>query len=95
MAERRVPTTEKVQEMIGVGGGANVKSGTVAANTGANSVTFNTPFASVPRVVLTVQDAGLVLGDCLYKVTSVSTTGFNFEADAAATYAWIATDAGE
>ncbi|GAI97398.1 unnamed protein product, partial [marine sediment metagenome] len=45
MEERRAPTTEKVQSMIEGGGGANVKSGTVAANTGANSVTFNTPFA--------------------------------------------------
>ncbi|MBA7672697.1 hypothetical protein ES703_80883 [subsurface metagenome] len=92
--ERRAPTTSKVQQMIEGGGGANVKSGTKAANTGANSVTFNTPFASVPGVVLTVQDTGVALRDCLYKVTSVSTTGFDFEADVAATYAWIATDAG-
>lgn len=104
MVERRAPTTAKVQALIQAhadvvdahhtpGGGANVKSGTLAANTGANSVTFTTPFASVPRVVLTVQDAGLALRDCLYKVTLVSTTGFEFEVDAAATYAWLATDA--
>ena len=76
------------------GGGASVKSGTIAASTGGNSETFTTAFASVPRVVLTVQDAGVALRDCLYKVTSVSETGFSFEVDAAGTYAWIATDAG-
>ena len=76
------------------GGGANVKSGTKAAATGSNSVTFNTPFASTPRVVLTVQDS-IALRDCLYEVTAVSTTGFSFDVDAAATYVWIATDAGD
>ena len=75
------------------GGGINVKSGTKAASAGSNNVTFNTPFVSVPRVVLTVQD-NITLRDCLYQVTAVSTTGFSFDADAAALYAWIATDAG-
>lgn len=79
----------------GGGNGVNVKSGTKAASTGSNSVTFGTPFASTPRVVLTVQDASLALRDCLYAVRSVSTTGFDFDVDAAATYAWIATDAGD
>jgi len=77
----------------GGGGGANVKSGTLAAATGSNQVTFNTPFSSTPRVVLTVQDS-IALRDCLYEVTAVSTTGFTLNCDAAATYAWIATDAG-
>lgn len=95
MTERRAPTTAKVQAMIDAsGGGANVKSGTKVATTGSNSVTFNTAFASTPRVVLTVQDASLALRDCLYAIRSVSTTGFSFDVDAAATYAWIATDAG-
>ena len=75
-------------------GGASVKSGIKAASSGSNSVTFTTPFASTPRVVLTVQDS-IALRDCLYQVTAVSTTGFSFDADVAATYAWIATDAGD
>ena len=77
------------------GGSLNVKSGTKAASTGSNSVTFNTPFAATPRVILTPQDASLPLRDALWSVRSVSTTGFSFEVDAAATYAWIATDAGD
>lgn len=76
------------------GGGADVKSGTYAASAGSNSVTFNTAFASTPQVVLTVQD-NISLRDCLYQVTTVSTTGFSFDVDAAATYAWIATTAGD
>lgn len=107
MVERRAPTTDKVAALIQEhadipgahhppgGGGADIKSGIKVASSGSNSVTFNTPFASTPQVVLTVQDAGLALRDCLYKVTAVSTTGFSFDADAAATYAWIATDAGD
>ena len=96
MTERRFVTTAKVAAMIAAaGGGANVKSGKKDASTGSNSVTFTTPFASTPEVVLTVLDAGLALRDCLYKVTAVSTTGFSFEVDAATTYAWIATDAGD
>lgn len=77
----------------GGGNGVSVKSGTIAASGGSNNVTFNTAFSSTPQVVLTVQDT-VALRDCLYEVTSVSTTGFNFEADANATYAWIATTAG-
>ena len=76
------------------GGGADVKSGTKAASVGSNSVIFNTPFASTPQVVLTVQDS-IALRDCLYAVTAVSTTGFSFDVDATATYAWIATNAGD
>lgn len=94
MAERRCPTTEQVQVMIDAAGGANIKSGIKAASAGSNSVTFNTPFASIPRVILTVQDS-IPLRDCLYQVTAVSATGFSFKTDAAAIYAWIATDAGD
>ena len=76
------------------GGGADVKSGTIAASgSGTNSVTFNTNFSSVPQVVLTVQD-DIQLRDCLFKVTDVTTSGFSFECDSSATYAWIATNAG-
>ena len=103
--ERRFVTTTKVAGMIVThkndsnahhvpGGGANVKSGVKAAASGANSVVFNTPFASTPRVVLTVQDS-IQLRDCLYEVTAVSPTGFSFTVDLAADYAWIATDAGD
>ena len=105
MAELRAPTTDKVTAMIQAhednanahhvpGGGADIKSGTKAASIGSNSVTFNTAFASTPQVVLTVQDS-IALRDCLYQITAVSTTGFSFDADAAATYAWIATNAGD
>lgn len=78
----------------GGGNGVSVKSGTIAASAGSNSVTFNTAFSSTPQVVLTVQDT-IQLRDCLYEVTSVSTTGFNFNVDNSATYAWIATTAGD
>lgn len=95
MTERRSPTTEQVQAMIDAAGGrANVKSGIVVANAGINSVGFNTPFASAPQVALTVQ-SDIALRDCLYKVTAVSPTFFNFECDVACTMAWIATDAGD
>lgn len=76
------------------GGSLNVKSGVKVASTGSNSVTFNTAFSSTPQVVLTVQDS-IQLRDCLYKVTAVSTTGFSFDVDVSATYAWIATNAGD
>ena len=76
------------------GGGVNVKSGTVAASINGTDVTFNTPFVSVPQVVLTVQD-NIALRDCLYQITAVSVDGFSFDVDANATYAWIATDAGD
>jgi len=76
------------------GNGVNVKSGTKAAGIGGNSVVFNTAFSSTPQVVLTVQDS-IALRDCLYQITAVSPTGFSFDADAAATYAWTATDAGD
>jgi len=89
--ERRAPTTEKEQAMIE---GGRVKSGIIIAIKGSNDVTFNTAFVTIPRVMLTAWDAGLLLRDCLYKVTSLSATGFTFEVDEGATYGWIATDAG-
>lgn len=69
-----------------------IKSG-IVASPGSGSVTFNTAFASIPQVVLTVQD-DTSLRDCLYKVTAVSETGFSYETDVVLTLAWIATDAG-
>ncbi len=105
MPARRFATTTKVAALILThkddpnahhvpGGGSDIKSGVKAAASGANSVVFNTPFASTPRVVLTVQDS-IQLRDCLYEVTAVSTTGFSFTVDLAADYAWIATNAGD
>ncbi len=79
----------------GGGGGANVKGGVKAASAGSNSVTFTTPFASTPVVVLTYQDASLALRDALLIVRSVSTTGFTFDADGAGDVGWVATDAGD
>ena len=76
------------------GGGVNVKSGKVAASGTGNSVTFNTAFGNTPQVVLTPEDTSINLRDCLWVVRSVSTTGFTFDVDADAVYAWIATDAG-
>ena len=76
------------------GGGVNVKSGKIAASGTGNSVTFNTAFSSTPQVVLTPEDASLNLRDALWIVRSVSTTGFTFDVDNDATYAWIATTAG-
>ena len=78
----------------GGGGGPNVKSGIVATSGGSGSVTFNTAFSSTPRVTLTPQDGSMNLRDCLFVVRSVSTTEFSFDVDNDATYAWIATDAG-
>lgn len=78
----------------GGGNGVNVKSGIKTASTGGNSVIFATPFASTPHVVLTVR-GNINLRDCIYKVTSISTTGFSFEVDLGCSYIWIATDAGD
>jgi len=92
MAERRTPTTGKVQAMINASaGGANVKSGKVSGSSG--SVTFTTEFASIPEVVMTVQSDS-ALRDCLFKVKTVSTTGFEWVCDTNTTLSWIATNAG-
>ena len=78
----------------GSGGGANIKSGVKAASTGSNSVTFGTAFSSTPVVTLT-PFGSIALRDCLFAVTAVSTTGFNFDIDDSSDYMWIATDAGD
>jgi len=93
MTERRCPTTEEVQAMIDAsGGGANVKSGTVSGSSG--SVTFNTAFASTPQVVMTSLGS-TATRDCILRVDSVSTTGFDWTADISQGAGWIATDAGD
>lgn len=105
MQERKAPTTIKVAALIQAHkddpnahhvpvGGADVKSGTKACASGANSVTFGTAFASTPQVVVTHQDASLNIRDALLVIRAVSTTGFDPDVDAACTVAWIATDAG-
>lgn len=108
MVEKRAPTTAKVAGMIQThkddpnahhvpGGGADIKSGVVVnAPQGEDvPVTFTTPFASVPQVVLTMQDAAITATNARIVVHSVSTTGFTFELYRAGTVAWIATDAGD
>ena len=95
-----VTVTEEATQVVitasggGGGDGANVKSGTIATSGKVGAVTFGTPFSSTPRVTITPQDSGLILRDCLWVIRSVSTTSFSFDVDADATYAWIATDAG-
>ena len=74
------------------GGGANIKSGTVSGASG--SVTFNTAFASTPQVVMTSL-GNTATRDAIFRVDSVSTTGFSWTADISQDAAWIATDAGD
>ena len=78
----------------GGGSGLNVKSGTVATSGGSGSVTFNTAFGSVPRVVLSPYSSSLALRDTLFVIRTLTASGFTFEVDRDATYLWIATDAG-
>jgi hypothetical protein len=78
------------------GGGANVKSGAVNLTAGGSAVvTFTTPFASTPHVVVTNQFSSADTSTTL-SVFPVSTTGFTIRGagNAAGTVAWIATNAG-
>jgi hypothetical protein len=78
------------------GGGANVKSGVVNVTAGGSAVvTFVTPFAATPQVIVTNQFASADTSTTL-SVFPVSTTGFTIRGagNAAGTVAWIATDAG-
>jgi hypothetical protein len=78
------------------GGGANVKSGVVNLTAGGSAVvTFVTPFASTPQVIVTNQFASADTSTTL-SAFPVSTTGFTLRGagNAAGTVAWIATDAG-
>lgn len=78
------------------GGGANIKSGIVyLAAAGESAVTFNTPFASVPRVVAIQQFATTDTSTTL-SIHSVTVNGFTLKGagNVAGDVAWVATDAG-
>jgi hypothetical protein len=78
------------------GGGANVKSGVVSLSAGGSAVvTFTTPFASLPQVLVTSQFASADTSTTL-SVFPVSTSGFTIRGagNAAGTVAWLATNAG-
>lgn len=103
MSERRFVTSVKVAALIQThkddpnahhvpDGGADIKSGTVSGASG--SVTFNTPFSSVPQVVMTSL-GNAPTRDAILRVDSVSATGFSWTADISQDAAWIATDAGD
>ena len=94
MTERRTPTTTKVQAMIdasGGGGGANVKSGSLvpAAKTWV-TVSFTTPFASVPAV------AGAISKNAAWSLRNITVDGFEVYLNTTGnnTFWWVATDAG-
>ena len=88
-----------LQIPVVVGGGANVKSGTVSVTTDTwSSVTFSTAFTSIPRVVCTFEiDPKDSLVEPL-QIRNITTTGFevNFDRKNVATFTvhWTATDAG-
>lgn len=78
------------------GGGAAVKSGLVSlAAGGSSAVTFQTPFSSIPQVVVTSQINNADTS-CTYSVHSVTTDGFTLRGagNPAGNVAWLATDAG-
>lgn len=78
------------------GGGANIKSGVVNLTAGGTAnVTFATPFASVPHVVVTSQFASADTSTTL-SAYNVTVNGFTMKGagNAAGNVAWIATDAG-
>lgn len=78
------------------GGGANIKSGVVNLTAGGTAnVTFTTPFASVPHVVVTSQFASADTSTTL-SAYNVTVNGFTMKGagNAAGNVAWIATDAG-
>ena len=73
-----------------------VKSGLVnLAAGGSATVTFATPFATVPHVVAIAQFSNADTS-CTYSVHTVSTTGFTLRGagNPAGFVAWIATDGG-
>lgn len=78
------------------GGGANVKSGTVNLTAGGSAaVVFGTPFDNVPVVTVSAQfntsDTSTTL--CAHSIT---VNGFTLRGagNAAGSFGWIATDAG-
>ena len=85
-----------IQGPQGPAGGANVKSGVVnlgAATTAA--VTFVTPFAATPHVVVAYQFASTDTSNSI-SAYNVTVNGFTLKGagNAAGNVAWIATDAG-
>lgn len=84
------------QTPSGGGGGANIKSGVVSISAnGTANITFTTPFASVPHVVVTSQFASSDTSTTL-SAYNVTVNGFTLKGagNAAGNVAWIATDAG-
>jgi len=78
------------------GGGATIKAGVVSlAAGGSSAVTFQTPFSSIPQVVVTSQINNADTS-CTYSVHSVTTDGFTLRGagNPAGNVAWLATDAG-
>lgn len=76
--------------------GPTVKSGTVSLSAGGTAtVTFTTPFASVPRVVATAQFSTTDTSTT-FSCYNVTVNGFTLRGagNAAGSVAWIATDAG-
>lgn len=103
MAERRTPTTDKVQAMIDAsGGGANIKSGheTGISCGSTRDVVFPTAFLSIPDVVA-ISDSTQGK-DHAIRIGSVSTAGFTIYVDKSHTGGgcsnvgvyWTATTAG-
>ena len=85
----------------GGGGGADVKSGVEAniLDNGTRAVTFNTPFAASPQVVIT--GTSWIAKDHYLEAVSITTNGFtisNTKAHSGGSDSigvnWIATDAG-
>ena len=77
-------------------GGANVKCGIVSLAAGGEvTVTFPTPFASVPRVVATSQFATTDVSTTLSAHT-ITVNGFKLKGagNAVGNVAWLATDFG-
>jgi hypothetical protein len=80
----------------GGGSGPAVKSGLVNLGAGATAaVTFTTPFASVPQVVVTSQVSNADTS-CTYSAFNVTTGGFSLRGagNPAGNVAWMATTAG-
>lgn len=78
------------------GGGAVVKSGLVTLSAGGSAnVSFVTPFASTPQVVVTAQ-INSADTSCTYSAHSVTVNGFTLRGagNPAGNVAWIATNGG-
>lgn len=80
--------------IVTTSGGTSVQSGTTPAiSTLTGSVTFTTPFASIPKVVISLNVNGTTIFIPI-GVSSVTTTGFTWASattSAVATITWFAT----